>query len=156
MKFRLSDWAEVAEIVASCAVVVSLVFVGLQIRTSTTAAQAASYQDLVALEIGMIQDLGKDPELVNLYYRAMLAPANLEPSERMQADYLRLATFRLWESFYHQYQSGALSPGAWRAREPIIHRHIRALFAGADGEGFLDELSSSFADYVRSYMATQE
>jgi hypothetical protein len=152
MKFKLSDWAEVAEIVASCAVVVSLVFVGLQIRSGSTAAQAASYQNLAALEIGMIHDLAKDAVLADFYFRAMLEPALLDPSEALQASYFQLATFRLWEAFYHQYQSGTLSEDAWRAREPIIQGHIRAL----SSDDVFSMFGRPFAAYARSVRATQE
>ena len=149
MKFRLADWAEVAEIVASCAVVVSLLFVGLQIRSSAKTAQATSYQELTALEIGMIHDLGKDRDLVELYTRAMFEPTALGPSEREQAAYFQLATFRLWEAFYYQYQSGTLSRDAWEAREPIIERHIRAL---AGDEVIMTMMSRPFASYMQSVL----
>ena len=145
MKLQLRDWASVAEIIAAFAVVLSLVFVGVQIRASTRAAQAAAYQDLNAIEIDMLYDLGKDPVLAARYNRAWLAPTALSSEEVLSAQYLRLSTMRLWEAFYLQYRSGSLSEEAWAAREPVIRRLARTY-----SEDLLrsDALNGEFRDYV--------
>ena len=41
-KFGLSDWANVAEIGAAIGVIVSLLFVGLQLQSNTEATEAAT------------------------------------------------------------------------------------------------------------------
>ena len=41
-KYGLSDWAHVAEIAAATGVVISLIYVGLELRSNTEATQAAT------------------------------------------------------------------------------------------------------------------
>jgi hypothetical protein len=41
-KLRLSEWANVAEISGAAGVVISLVFVGFELRSNTEATQAAT------------------------------------------------------------------------------------------------------------------
>jgi hypothetical protein len=145
VRFRLTDWASVAEIIAAVAVVVSLVFVGLQIRASARATQAAAYQDLAALEIEMLYDIGKDVHLTERYNRAWLAAETVSAEELASAVYLRLSTMRLWEAFYLQYRSGSLSEEAWAAREPVIRRLARTY---PDQLLRSDVLTGEFRDYV--------
>jgi hypothetical protein len=145
MKFQLADLAKVAEIVAAVAVVLSLVFVGVQIRASTRAAQAAAYQDLAALEIEMLYELGKDAALAERYNRAWLAPSSVNADDLAPAVYLRLSTMRLWEAFYLQYRSGSLSEEAWAAREPVIRRLARTY---PDDLIRSDVLTGEFREYV--------
>jgi len=40
----LSDWANIGQVIAAVAVVVSLIFVGLQVRQNTKSSQAATLQ----------------------------------------------------------------------------------------------------------------
>ena len=56
MKRTLAEWASVAEIIGALAIVVSLVFVGLQIRANTRATQNATYQQSVGYEIEILNE----------------------------------------------------------------------------------------------------
>jgi hypothetical protein len=48
MKLKLSDWASLAEIVASVAVVKSLIMLMLDVRENTDVVRANSYDDLLS------------------------------------------------------------------------------------------------------------
>ena len=47
MNLRLSELAQIAEIIAAVAVIVSLLYVGMEVRRNTAATQAATYQEVV-------------------------------------------------------------------------------------------------------------
>ena len=51
MKTKLADWASIAEIIAAAAVVLSIVFVGLQISDSNREARAATTQAALDAEM---------------------------------------------------------------------------------------------------------
>ena len=108
MKLELKDWAALAGITASVAVVASLAFIGLQIFGNTRATQAAQYQELLTLETNMHFDLGKDPRLAQRYEAAFYAREALSAGESRAGIYMVIATMRLWEGYYLQYRSGAL------------------------------------------------
>lgn len=150
MKKTLADWAAIAEVVGSVAIVISLIFVGLQIRAGTRVAQSTMYQNLMSQEIAILQQVGSSPEMTDLYNRAFTSPDQLDPSERPQATYLRTATMRLWEGFYLQYQAGTLSQDGWESRERLIRRMVRNLPRETVAS---DEFGGSFRDYMLNLQA---
>jgi hypothetical protein len=66
MKHRLSDWATIAEIISAIAIVVSLIFVGLEIRQNTNATYAASYDNLLADIVDWRIAAATNPELARI------------------------------------------------------------------------------------------
>ena len=66
----LSDWVAVAEIFGAVAIVVSLVFVGIQIRDNTKATHAATFQDHMGYEIDFVSRVGSDPDLARIWETA--------------------------------------------------------------------------------------
>lgn len=57
---QLSDWAALAEILSAAAVIVSLIFVGAQIRENTRATHAATLQDHVEYEMDLVTRVGAE------------------------------------------------------------------------------------------------
>lgn len=122
MKKNLSDWASIAEIVGAIAIVVSLVFVGFQIRENTTATQSATFQEHLGFEIDVLTAAASDPVLAKVYLQTTdgLPIAELDGDEGAQATWIWVATFRLWEGYFLQYRQGMMSEDGWAAREPTI------------------------------------
>lgn len=148
---KLEKLALIAEIIGGAAIVLSLIFVGFQIRASNRVAQAAMYQENLVAEIGIAELLGSDPELARLHDAAWNGlPEACSSENRVQAGYLLLATIRLWEGYYLQYLSGTLSEAAWSAREPAIRRTLRNL---PDTYLQSDAFAGPFRDYVTSIAA---
>jgi hypothetical protein len=150
MKRSLAEWANVAEIVGAFAIVVSLVFVGVQIRDNTRATQNATFQQNVGYEIGIFEALSAlDQGTLNRYgaYIEGEATAPL-PAAGDPAWWLFMAAIRLWEDLYLQRQSGALAEWAWDSREPTI----RIFVTGPGVTRVLEQevLTDQFADWIRT------
>ncbi|HEY5622154.1 MAG TPA: hypothetical protein VIV14_00225 [Gammaproteobacteria bacterium] len=120
MARSLSDWGVIAEIVSAIAVVLSLIFVGLQIRDNTLATEAAMYQDSVAYDLGNLRVFGASPQNARVLYTFWNEPDNLDDDEWLQGRTLFTAAIRHAENLYVQYQAGMLSDEAWATREPLI------------------------------------
>jgi hypothetical protein len=122
-KFRLSDWANVAEICAATGVIMSLIFVGLQIQNNTEASEAATREAINQ----------KDFEYLSLRLdSSVLARANgklengeelssLEESQLVHQEYVN---FILFEHSYYQYSKGALEPDEWLRHRNIVQTQI--------------------------------
>jgi hypothetical protein len=54
MKEILEEYALIAEIISAIAVIISLIFVGLQIRSNTKATQASTFHKIDALDINIL------------------------------------------------------------------------------------------------------
>lgn len=81
---KLKDWASVAEIVGALAVVVTLVYVGIQVNDGAGAARSAAANDVnVALQEWYMQ-VGADNQTSALLYRGLLSQEALPDEEEFQ------------------------------------------------------------------------
>lgn len=147
MNLEISDWASIAEIIGTVAVIVSLVFVGLQIRANAVATQSATYQDSVGHEIDILLAIAATPESATNHTKFLMDPSALDEGAHEQAQWTFMATMRLWENMYHQWQAGTLSHGGWAAREPLVRELLRS--PPADDALQYALFSGQFMEYVR-------
>ena len=147
---ELSDWASYAEIFGAVAIVVSLIFVGFQIRGNTKATQAATFQEHMGYEIDFVTRIGSDRDLARLWDLTLTDFENLGDDEKTQGAYLFLGAMRLWEGFYLQWRAGTLSEEGWKAREPIVRSFAVLPMPDFGGAARNDEVfSGSFLEYIR-------
>lgn len=147
---QLSDWAALAEILSATAVIVSLIFVGAQIRENTRATHAATLQDHMGYEMDFVTRVGADPGLAKIWDTALNDFESLEGDQRIQGTYLLLGAMRLWEGYYLQWRAGTLSDDGWKAREPLVRNFARLplpAFGGASPEEGV--ISGPFMEYIR-------
>ena len=151
MNQKLSDWASVAEILGAAAIVVSLVFVGVQIRGNVQATQAATFQQHMTNEVNFLEYITSDLEVQRVYDLIFNDPDALPTLDRdtqVRAYFIFIADMRLWENLYIQRDSGTLSDSAWETREPIIRSRAMHPFLDNLDQGGL--LSGVFAEYLMS------
>jgi hypothetical protein len=151
MKARLQEYAQIAEIVGGAAIVISLIFVGFQIRSNTEASKAATLQQISAGEIQLLAMMADDPDKARVVTQTMFDPESLAEDEAMQGFYLFMANIRNLENLYLQYESGFLSEEAWSAKSSLLN-----LAVNSPGFGMLLEnqeqnaLSGPFVEYAKS------
>jgi hypothetical protein len=104
----LSDLGNVGEFIASIAVVVSLVYLGIQIRQNTRIVKAATHHSSSRawseLEIG----LGSDPEVARILLKGGRSYAELNLEERFRYSLLMRAIIHLHEDDFVQSQEGLI------------------------------------------------
>jgi len=84
MKNKLSDMASIAEIVGAFAVVISLIYVGIQVNDSAIAVRSAAANDAnVALQNWYLQ-AGSDKQTSEVFYRGLTSPEALPATEEFQ------------------------------------------------------------------------
>lgn len=99
-----------AEALGLLAVVVSLVFVGLEIRQNNRLAQAAAYQAIGIATSDAWFELGRDDEMVRLYYLTPLDSLDATAWLKLYADWT--AHVRLVETLLLQVEQDLLPPDA--------------------------------------------
>ena len=119
-KLQLSEWASVAEIFGTVGIVLSLVFVGVQVRDNTRATQAASYQSAAEFDHQLLLTVGSDPDTAMVFSTYVRAPETLSGAQELQGRYLFGAILRNLENFYIQNQLGTLSPASWETRQRLF------------------------------------
>ena len=109
----LKKLAAIAEIVASVAVVASLLYVGSEVRRNTAATQAASYQEIVRASNEYLLALASDSGLTDIVLRAETDPASLSPAEgRRYFSYTRVF-WRNMDNAFVQHKRGVLADSEW-------------------------------------------
>jgi hypothetical protein len=148
MKFKLSDVASIAEIIGAFAVVISLIYVGVQVNDSAGAVRSASANDAnVALQNWYLQ-IGSDQQTSELIYEALTSEEALSNQEEFQYLMMMHGAFLAFQNSFLLAEEGTIDaelreaitaailgvkelPGMrryWRQRRSYLH--------------------SGFADYV--------
>jgi len=119
-KLPLSEWAAIAEIIGTVGIVLSLVFVGIQVRDNTRVTQAASYQAASEFDHQLLLTVGSDPDTAAAFHNYIRAPETLSGDTELQGRYLFGAVLRNLENFYIQNGLGTLSPASWESRQRLF------------------------------------
>jgi len=109
----LDALGNIGEFVGSIAVLISLIYLAIQIKKSTETERTSTYQSIVSDFGRMNQGLASDPELNFLYVRAMEDYESLNPSEKARISQVFYMTFRYFENMYYQHRKGYLEAEVW-------------------------------------------
>ena len=109
----LADLGNLGEFIGSVAVLISLVYVGFQIRSNTKAARASTFLGLTNGWVDYLR-FSASPEVAELLVRARLEPHELDPVEFSRLFAIARGTFRRFENDYFQFKSGTFDAEAWR------------------------------------------
>ena len=111
---KLSEWAHVAEITSAIAVVVSLIYIGLEVNQNTAAVKANTHQSLVDYGWGQTEILLTNETLADLVKKGESNPEALTARERSQ--FYEYTSWRLatWESVFMNHEHGLVDGEVWR------------------------------------------
>lgn len=105
-----------AEAVGIIAVVLSLVYVGLEVRQNTSAIQTSTSQSVYAQFMDATMPALENPELAELIVRADTAPNSLSRADSLRYDLYLTFGINVYEAVYTSLEQGTMEPGiaaAW-------------------------------------------
>ena len=120
MKEILQEYALIAEIISAFAVIISLVFVGLQIRGNTKATQASTFHEIAALDIQILLSLGATSDSARIIHTFRGNPESLSDAEHNHGFYLFGAEIRHVENLFLQNENKMLSKKNWESRKALV------------------------------------
>ncbi|HEY5680940.1 MAG TPA: hypothetical protein VIS55_12805 [Pseudomonadales bacterium] len=103
----------IGEFLGAFAVVITLVYLGLQVRHNTTSTRAGTLAYATDAWSDYLQRQSVDD--LNLLLGLSIEPDELSSAEFMRAYYLYRVMFRRMESDFYQYRSGILDADTWDA-----------------------------------------
>lgn len=106
----LSVLSQIAEIIAAIGVIISLVFVGLQVRANTHAARSAAAHDAMSGIREFYMMLGGNGQACRVWHRALTAPETISPEEMVQFVYGIHSAFLAFQTSYSMTEEGTLDP----------------------------------------------
>jgi hypothetical protein len=131
MKEILEEYALIAEIISAIAIIISLVFVGLQIKENTKATQASTFHEIAALDIQILLSLGNSQESARLISTFRENPDVLSEKELNHGFYLFAAEVRHVENLFLQNENKMLSKKDWDSRKSLVEGMVQTPGFGA-------------------------
>ncbi len=122
-KFSLSDWANVAEIGAATGVIISLIFVGLQLQSNTEATEAATREAINQKDLEFLS-LRIDSSVLARAHAKLENGEELSSLEESQLVHQEYVNFISFEHSFYQYQKGVLESKEWSRHKNIVQLQI--------------------------------
>lgn len=119
---NLENFANLADIVSSIGVVVSLIYVSVQIRQNTRAQKAATYNTLTSNTVAILSPFLAEPEITEFIVRVQTDPGAATPAEKLRFHTFLLIGFRHWDNLYFQFRTGALDKEMWQSYDRTMSK----------------------------------
>lgn len=154
---RLAQMNPLLEFVGGVAVLVGLVFVGLELRQNTEAVQAATLQSITEQSQDYLLLLAENGELNAIWRQGVSDLSKLDESEASRFNFLYRAQWIRFQNAFLQWRRGTLDDDDWAFYEGIICRKEGdAGSPSARGATWPDHrgaLTSEFVAFVESCWA---
>jgi hypothetical protein len=103
----IQDWGAIGEAVGGAAVLVTLVYLALQLRRTSRVAHRQTYNAGAEAISRFLFELAENPGLHLLYRRSLQEPEKLEKDELLQGHTVIESYFSLMEGYYlHNFEYG--------------------------------------------------
>jgi hypothetical protein len=155
------DWdaiAAAAEILAAVGVIVSLLYLGRQIRNQTLETRLTFASELVNQLNLVYSDLSTDAQLSELWVKGLQDFSALSPPQRARFSAFAGRLLRIVESVFHQYRWGRIDDTVWCG----IDTSVKDLYLypgmkdwwGTRAHWFSEEFNSHIKAYVADDSST--
>ena len=110
----LDNLAALAEVIGAIAVVVSLVYVGYQVKQNTIAIRTQVHETIVGHVLEAEGSLLHNADLAQIVVKADSDPKSLTPDEKLRADTYFTHEYVNWESAFLHHKNGFVEDDMWR------------------------------------------
>lgn len=146
----LTELGSIGELLGSVAVLVSLIYLAVQVKSSTAIAQTSTYQSVVSDFGALNVSMASTPALSLLFVNAQENFDSLTADEKARVSQLFFMAFRNFENMFYQHQKGYLEEELW-----VGWKRLMLAYYGRPGfqswwSKREDVFSRSFADFLRS------
>ena len=139
---KLQRYALIAEIVGAAGIIISLLFVGIEIRRSTVATYVRSYDQLLSDHVQWRMDLATNPETQEAFmaFTSGTGSDDVSSGEEQMGRHAYQAVMQIWERAYFARSYGQLGDEEWeRYRKNMCAAREKQNIARIDSRFFSDE-----------------
>lgn len=111
---NLESLANLGEIIGAIAVVVSLVYLAVQVRQNTRAQQTENFSRALDRIAAMQATLSQDPATSVIFSKGVADPSELTPKERMQFTWTMYELFGAFEFMFLASKDNSIPEEVWR------------------------------------------
>lgn len=148
----MSGMRRAGEAIAAIAVVVSVVFVGVEIRQNSEAQVRSTTQAVVSDYIGSLERLVDNPDFVCLYVAGVQDYETLSGAERLRFSAYYMSTYYQLQEMHRLAAGGSIDADTWSGFESLLRETTR--YPGVRHWFSLrrDWFSTRFQDYIDGLM----
>jgi hypothetical protein len=150
----LVELANLGEFLGGLAVIISLVFVGYQIRQNTRSVRDHSELSLSYKFADLHGRVNENPDLARLFDDAMSDPEGLSNEDVSRFRWFMAEIFCVYDGAYHLYKRGQISEASWRVKISSAKAFLENPILKEWWESRMTPLSSEFFEYVNQYQPT--
>ena len=122
---KIKKAAAIAEVVSAIAVVISLLYVGYEVRQNTAAVKSTAYQSIHDAEDLFWQSISADAELSALWDAGMTGGLDaLQPAQRSQYTIIVRRLIYLYQNVHYQRRKGVVDDELWNAWLASLDQHL--------------------------------
>ncbi len=142
---QISNWAEIIEAVV---IIVSLIYLALQVQQNTRMTRATAAQAQVDAYSSVIAPLVQSKDAALAWYRGLKDIKTLKPAEIVQFFASANMFFKMIEASYFQHKAGALDTPLWEGMARLAQE-----FAGQKGmQQFLEVRGHFYSDEFQAWL----
>lgn len=146
--FNMQVFELIANTIGTVAVLLTVVYLALQIKRSTAATYSQTYQNATQALGEMAAICGESKEKAQLFSVGMTEPKKLDEAEYLQFAYLGVSLFRRYENVFFQYKQGMIDDDFW-----LGHRdNLLWFFHQAGTQIWWQERRSGFSRSFRDFL----
>jgi hypothetical protein len=128
----LEDLGNLGDFIGGIAVIVTLVYLALQVRqnnrllqSNTSSVRAASSIAINERLVGVNQSLVENPSLAEIFVRELSSPGTIEGADRVRLDTLLQSMFISLENILRLSQAGTIDPKDWEPWSGHLRNWLR-------------------------------
>lgn len=144
----LSDLADLGQVIGALAVVISLIYVALQIRQNTNAVRSATAQTVHEHFSSWYNLLAADAELSRIAANGLRDYASLSEQEKVRFVATFMSFLLYSQNAFLKWREGLLKPALWLAWEQVMMN----LFGAPGGKALWTERHYLFGGEFRRYI----
>ena len=147
-KERIEYWALLAEVVGAIGVIISVIYLAVQVGASTTEMQAQTQYNALRLAQQSVEMQIVNTDLGELVTRGSRSADGLSAAEWERLAGYYFLMFNAWEYTYLLSRSDTVSPDFWQAHDGYMRSEI---LRKPTMKKFWTEWQSSYSDVFRGY-----
>lgn len=148
-KDRVEYFALVAEIVGGLGVIISVIYLALQVGDGNKELRAKNHHDALTLLQRPVEMLIADKELADLYVAGLAGTTDLSRSDAARLRNYNFLLLNAWEFSYYQNEDETIPPELWIGQDKWMRVEARTNNAFRNT---WDEMRAVFAEPFHSYV----
>ena len=117
----LTQLANVGEFIGGVAVLATLIYLAVQVRTSALEQRVTAAREATRELAGVLQSVVTTSERAELFLAGMTDMSGLEPAQRLRFSAIVGHLVRLFEQLFYQNQAGRVDPEVWEGFDQQLH-----------------------------------